>query len=67
MDNGEAKLHEIHDHEGNLTRIEVMDEAGDFVLDIVWDERDEQTPTNKEAFRKWAYQVVKRYGYTHNN
>ena len=57
---GEAKLVEIYSPEG-LARIEVYDEDGEFFMDVLWDPNDEQTPANKEQFRKWANQVIKRY------
>jgi hypothetical protein len=61
---GIANLYDIHDKNGNLTRIEVVDEGGDFVFDIVWDEREAQTQQNRDNFRKWSKEVVRRYGYT---
>ena len=36
---GVANLYDIHDMDGNLMRIEVVDSKGEFVFDIVWDER----------------------------
>lgn len=57
---GEAKLVEIYNPAG-LVRIEVYDEDGEFFMDVLWDPNDEQTPANKEQFRKWVNQVIKRY------
>ena len=57
---GEAKLVEIYNPAG-LVRIEVYDEDGEFFMDVLWDPNDEQTPANKEQFRKWTNQVIKRY------
>jgi len=57
---GEPKQVEIYNPAG-LVRIEVYDEDGEFFMDVLWDPNDEQTPANKEQFRKWANQVIKRY------
>ena len=57
---GKPKLVEIYNPAG-LARIEVYDEDGEFFMDVLWDPNDEQTPANKEQFRKWANQVIKRY------
>ena len=57
---GEPKLVEIYNPAG-LVRIEVYDEDGEFFMDVLWDPNDEQTPANKEQFRKWVNQVIKRY------
>ena len=60
---GVANLYDIHDMDGNLMRIEVVDSKGEFVFDIVWDERESQTKQNRDNFRKWSKEVVRRYGY----
>jgi len=61
---GVANLYDIHDKDGNLTRIEVVDSAGEFVFDILWDENDSQSQENRTNFRRWSKEVVRRYGYT---
>jgi hypothetical protein len=63
MEKGKATLRDVLDANGNLARIEVIDPYGTVDFDIVWDEREEHTPSNVENFRKWAGQIVKRYGY----
>jgi len=60
---GVANLYDIHDKDGNLTRIEVVDSKGEFIFDIVWDDREAQTQENRANFRKWSKEVVRRYGY----
>lgn len=46
---------------GNLVKIEVVDgESSSHVFDILWDPHDEQTPENREAFRRWAQTMIKR-------
>ena len=60
---GVANLYDIHDKDGNLTRIEVVDSEGEFVFDIIWDENDSQSQENRDNFRKWSKEVVRRYGY----
>jgi hypothetical protein len=60
---GVANLYDIHDKDGDLMRIEVVDSKGEFVFDIVWDERESQTKQNRDNFRKWSKEVVRRYGY----
>jgi hypothetical protein len=46
---------DVYDNDGNLTHIEVQDGTGEFVMQILWDPRDEQTSENRVAFRQWAY------------
>jgi hypothetical protein len=46
---------DVYDSNGNLTHLDIQDAKGDFVMQILWDPRDEQNSTNREAFRKWAY------------
>ena len=43
-----------------LTAIEFYDDNGEFRFQAMWDERDEHTPENVAAFRKWADQMAKR-------
>lgn len=50
---------EVLDENGNITHIEYTDGYGEHVLDAVWDERDEHTPENIEAFREWASKMLR--------
>lgn len=63
MDKGKAILIDNFDKDGNLIGIEVFDNKGEFVLEVVWDDREAQTQENRVEFRKWAREVVMRYGY----
>jgi flagellar hook assembly protein FlgD len=54
---------DIYDKEGNLIRIEVHNEAGEFLIQFLWDERDEQTSENREEFRKWAMRHLRQSGH----
>jgi hypothetical protein len=54
---------DVYDKDGNLTRIEFADGAGDHILDAVWDTNDEQNSENRIAFRKWAYNFMGNKGY----
>ena len=54
---------DIYDKEGNLVKIEVLNEAGETILDSLWDPNDEQTSKNREEFRKWTYNHLRRKGY----
>lgn len=54
---------EIFNKAGELTKIEFADREGNPIIDALWDPTDEQTAENRIAFRKWAYQMVKRKGY----
>lgn len=54
---------DIYDKEGNLVRIDVHDEAGEFLMQFLWDERDEQTSENREEFRKWATRHLEQSGH----
>jgi hypothetical protein len=55
---------DVYDKEGNMTRIEFHDGSGEHILDVVWDETDEQTSENRSEFRKWAYTMIGRKGYS---
>jgi hypothetical protein len=54
---------DVYDKEGNMIRIEFADSKGDHVLDAVWDPQDEQTSDNRTAFRKWAYDHLRKQGW----
>jgi hypothetical protein len=54
---------DVLDKDGNLTGIEFYDMLGSFLVFAEWDEGDEQTPENRDAFRKWAYNMIKRLNY----
>ena len=51
---------DIYDKDGNLTRIDFLDQNGDFVIQVVWDPTDEQTSENRINFREWAYRMLKQ-------
>ena len=51
---------DVYDKDGNLTHIDVQDASGEFVLQMVWDENDEQTSENRELFWKWAYDFLEK-------
>ena len=54
---------DVYDKDGNMIRIEFNDMEGNHVIDAVWDQNDEQTSKNREAFRKWAYNFVRNKDY----
>jgi hypothetical protein len=54
---------DVLDKDGNMTGIEFYNALGGFILFAEWDERDAQTPENREAFRNWAYTMMKRLNY----
>ena len=56
-------LTDIYDKDGNLLKIDVHDLEGQFVIQIVWDENDEQTSENRKAFREWANRQLKQRDY----
>lgn len=51
---------DVYSDEGDLLRIEFYNLEGEFQILAEWDERDPQTKENRESFRKWAYNMVKR-------
>lgn len=53
---------EVYDKEGNLLRIEFYDLEGEFVVQSMWDETEEQTNENRINFRKWSYRMVEQTG-----
>jgi|FreactTroBogLake_1042271.scaffolds.fasta_scaffold66396_1 hypothetical protein len=61
--NGVAIPTDIYDVDGNLLKIEFHSGLGEFLIEAVWDERDEQTKENQEAFRKWAYRIMRDRDY----
>jgi hypothetical protein len=54
---------DVYDKEGNLVKIEVHDESGTFLMQFLWDEREEQTSANREEFRKWAMRHLQQSGH----
>ena len=56
-------LTDIYDKDGNLVKIDVHDMDGQFVIQIVWDENDEQTSENRKAFREWANRQLRQRDY----
>jgi hypothetical protein len=56
-------LTDIFDKDGNLVKIDVHDLDGQFIIQIVWDENDEQTSENRKAFRKWANRQLRQRDY----
>lgn len=59
-----AKLSEIYDDEGNLTKIVAENAStGEHILDILWDPRDNQDPETLEDFRGWAGRIMRSKGF----
>ena len=54
---------DVYDADGNMKRIEVYKESGEFLMQFLWDEHDEQTSENRVEFRKWANRHLKQSGY----
>jgi hypothetical protein len=54
---------DIYNKEGNLVRIEVFNAKGEFVMQFLWDEHDEQTSDNRVLFREWVNRHIKQMGY----
>jgi len=54
---------DVFDKDGNLVKIDVHDLEGQFVIQIMWDENDEQTSENRKEFRKWANRQLKQRDY----
>jgi hypothetical protein len=49
---------DVYDKDGNLTRIDFYNEAGDFEIQVVWDDRDPQDSEHRIKFREWAYRML---------
>lgn len=60
---GRVVCTDIYDKDGNLVRMDVHTRDDQFVLQVLWDPRDEQTSENREEFRKWAYRHLEQSGY----
>jgi hypothetical protein len=54
---------DIYNKEGDLVKIEVHSESGEFLIQFLWDERDEQTSENRIEFRKWVNRHLKQAGH----
>jgi hypothetical protein len=55
---------DVFDKDGNLTKIEAFEfGSGDFVIQFLWDENDEQTNENRIEFRKWVSRHLKQIGH----
>lgn len=54
---------DIYNKEGELVRIEAYKESGEFLMQFLWDEHDEQTSENRIEFRKWASRHLKQSGH----
>lgn len=60
------KLHpvRVYDKENDkLQRIEFYDTDSNFVIQAIWDTRDEHTPRNLTNFQNWAYKLMQDKGY----
>lgn len=57
---GKAIPTDVYDKDGNMLKIDFHDGKGDFIIQFVWDESEEQTSDNREAFRKWAYKWMQQ-------
>jgi hypothetical protein len=54
---------DVYNEDGHLTKIEVQGEDGNHVIDVVWDDNDEQTSDNRVLFRQFAYRLLEQKGY----
>ena len=50
---------DVYNKTGELLKIEFHNLEGEFQLQANWDDNDKQTSENREAFRKWAYNMAK--------
>jgi hypothetical protein len=60
---GIAIPQDVLDKDGNMGGIEFYDISGSFIVFAEWDQQDEQTKENRDAFRKWAYHMLKNLNY----
>lgn len=59
-----VRITEVHDEDGSLIKLEAYDaKSGEHVLDGHWDPSDDQTPENREHFRRWFSAMLNRKGY----
>ena len=54
---------DVYDKLGNLVKINVHDLKGNFILQIMWDEQDEQTSANRKHFREWSIRQLNQRDY----
>lgn len=60
---GLAICTDIYDEDGNLVKIEAHTADDQFIIQGLWDHRDEQTSENREKFRKWFYRQLEQHDY----
>ncbi len=51
---------DVYDKDGNITKIEVNDPSGNHIVDFLWDEHESQTSENRQRFREWAYEFLRK-------
>ena len=54
---------DVYDKDGNLLKIDFFTDTGEFVLQCVWDEMDEQTAENRTKLREWAFKWMTNHGW----
>ena len=62
-DKGLAICTDIYDKDSNMVRIEAHTADDQFIIQGLWDHRDEQTSEKREEFRAWFYRQLKQHGY----
>ena len=60
---GTAYPTEILATNGEMQKIEFHDADKNFIIEAIWDSRDTHTTENYDAFRKWAYNIMRDKGY----
>jgi hypothetical protein len=60
---GRAIPTDVYDTDGNLLKIDFFTDTGEFILQCVWDEMDEQTAENRAKLREWAFKWMANHGW----
>lgn len=56
----QVRLIEVFGPDQKPVRIEVVDLDGQHQIDVLWDPHDEDTKENRQLFRTWAINILKR-------
>lgn len=60
---GKAIPTDVYDKDGNLLKIDFFTDTGEFILQCIWDDMDEQTSENRAKLREWAFKWMRNHGW----
>lgn len=60
--NPKVVLTEVHNKDGDLTKIIATDQWGEHAYDFLWTEGEPNTPENRAEFRAWVSRFLENKG-----